>query len=173
MLASLALVAALWTGDVPITPIGAPEEEDNRPVVSHPYLYTTVEIALVLAGGTVWYLRNGTDERWSRAVEWRSWKRKLLAHDVTFDTDHFNTNSVGHPLGGTAYYQIARGNGLGPGAAFLSSVLASTFWEYFVEIPEHPSLNDLILTPIGGAVIGEASYQLGRYFARSGTGVAR
>ena len=28
--------------------------------------------------------------------------------------------------------------------------LASTFWEYFVEIPENPSLNDMILTPDGG-----------------------
>ena len=93
----------------------------------------------------------------------------MTAEDVVFDGDHFNTNAVGHPLGGTAYYQIARGNGLGPGASFIASVLGSTFWEYFVEIPEHPSLNDMILTPAGGAVIGETTYQLGRYLARSGS----
>src|SRR5688572_11509389 len=170
MLAWLALVAGLWSGDgdAPITPIGAPSAV-SQPTVSHPYLFTTLEIALVLAGGTVWYFRNGVDERWSRGIEWRAWKRKMTAEDIVFDGDHYNTNAVGHPLGGTAYYQIARGNGLGPGVSFIASFLGSTFWEYFVEIPEHPSLNDLILTPAGGAVIGEATYQLGRYLARSGT----
>jgi len=80
----------------------------------------------------------------------------VALHEITFDGDHFNTNAAGHPLDGTAYYQIARGNGLGPGASFVSSFLASMFWEYFVEIPENPSLNDLILTPTAGAIIGEA-----------------
>jgi hypothetical protein len=171
MLGWLALVATLWTAqaDAPVAPIGVPAEE--RPSVRHPYLYTALETALVLAGGTVWYLRNGTDERWERATEWRTWRRKMMGDDVVFDPDRFNTNAIGHPLGGLAYYQIARGNGLGPGASFVSSMLASIFWEYFIELPEHPSLNDLILTPGGGAVIGEASYQLGRYLANSGTGI--
>jgi hypothetical protein len=146
---------------------------EERPVASHPYLFTALETALVLAGGTVWYFRNGVDERWDRATEWRAWRRKMMGEDIVFDPDHFNTNAVGHPVGGVAYYQIARGNGLGPGASFVSSFLASMFWEYFVEIPEHPSLNDLILTPGGGAVIGEATYQLGRYFANSGTSLGR
>ncbi len=129
MLAWLALVATLWSvdGDATVHPIGTPSDE--RPVVSHPYLLTTIETALVIAGGTVWYLRNGTDERWGRAISWRAWKRKMMGEDVTFDPDHFNTNAVGHPLGGVAYYQIARGNGLGPGAAFVSTFIASMFWE--------------------------------------------
>jgi hypothetical protein len=55
----------------------------------------------------------------------------------------------------------------------VSSFLASIFWEYFIEIPEHPSLNDIIMTPIGGAVLGEAGFQLGRYFAKSGSGTMR
>ena len=130
-------------------PIAAPSAV-SEPAVSHPYLFTAIEIALVLAGGTIWYFRNGVDERWSRGTEWRAWKRKMTAEDIVFDGDHYNTNAVGHPLGGTAYYQIARGNGLGPGASFIASFLGSTFWEYFVEIPEHPSLNDLILTRPAG-----------------------
>ena len=125
MLAWLALVAALWSGDgdaaiAPLTPI-APPPAVSQPTVSHPYLFTTLEIALVLAGGTVWYFRNGVDERWSRGTEWRAWKRKMTAEDIVFDGDHYNTNAVGHPLGGTAYYQIARGNGLGPGASFIAA----------------------------------------------------
>lgn len=181
MFAWLAIAATLWSADLAPIPAGdaasAPSSRRTAtgdPITGHPYLYTTLEIAGVLAGGTVWYLRHGTDERWSRGLEWRTWKRKLFSmDDVDFDSDHFNTNTVGHPIGGFAYYQIARGNGLSPGASFLSAFIASTFWEYFVEIPEHPSLNDLIMTPVGGAVIGEATYQLGRYFAKSGSGTLR
>ena len=179
MLPWLPLLAALQVGPSdPITTIGAPYDDGSgiaasadRPIVSHPYLYTALETALVLVGGEVWYLRNGTgDERWGTGFAARTWKRKLQGDDIVFDGDHFKTNGIGHPLGGTAYYQIARGNGLGPGAAFISSVLASTVWEYFGEIPEHPSINDLILTPTAGSVIGETTYQLGRRLARSGYG---
>jgi hypothetical protein len=186
LLASLALVAVLWSGDgaasaappsSPLEPLVPIEPLDNgldQPVVAHPYLYTFLETALGIGAGTVWYLRHGSDERWGRAMQWQNWRRKLFTTDeVTFDGDHFNTNAVGHPFDGTVYYQIARGNGLGPAGAFLSTVLASTFWEYFVEIPENPSLNDLVITPTAGAIIGESTYRLGRYLARSGPGVAR
>jgi len=160
--------------DAPIAPIAPLNTPLDEPVVRHPYLYTTLETALAIAVGAVWYLRHGSDERWGRAMEWQSWRRKLFTTDeITFDGDHFNTNAAGHPLDGTAYYQIARGNGLGPGASFVSSFLASMFWEYFVEIPENPSLNDLILTPTAGAIIGEATYRLGRYFSQSGSGAWR
>jgi hypothetical protein len=167
----LAIVAGLWSSDGVVTPLAPPPSEPAKAALRSPYLRTTLETALILVGGTVWYLRDADQEKWSRGLEWRSWRRKLFsADDIVFDADHFNTNAAAHPIAGAAYYQIARGNGLGPGAAFISSFLASTFWEYFVEIPEHPSLNDLIMTPVGGSVIGEATYQLGRYLARSGTG---
>lgn len=192
MLAWLGVFAALWSVDVggdpnavwpplprelpgaDISPLPTALPTDEfPPIVRHPVLYTTLETALALAGGTVWYLRHGTDESWREAFDLRTWKRKLNGEDVDFDGDHFNTNAAGHPISGSGYYQIARGNGLGPGAAFVTSALASTFWEYFVELPEHPSINDLIMTPVGGAVIGEATYRLGRYLAVSGSGSVR
>ncbi len=84
---------------------------------------------------------------------------------MVFDDNRFSTNGIVHPVAGAIYYQIARGNGLGPGASFASSFLASAVWEYFTEFREKPSINDLILTPMGGAVIGEATYRVGRMFA--------
>lgn len=182
MLAYVAAVAAVLSVDVAATPV-APVETPapiipldptiEAPIVSHPYLHTALETALVIAGGTVWYLRHGSDERWGRAMQWQSWRRRMLTFDeITFDADHFNTNAAGHPFDGTVFYQIARGNGFGPGGSFIWAVIASTFWEYFVEIPENPSINDMILTPGAGAIIGEATYRLGRYLAQSGTGPA-
>ena len=181
MLASLALVATLLSGDVfaapapPTKPIEPLDDNGlDQPVVAHPYINTVWQTALAIGVGAVWYLRHGTDERWGRAMEWRSWRRRMLTtDDITFDSDHFNTNAVGHPFDGTVYYQIARGNGLGPAGAFVSSVVASTFWEYLVEIPENPSLNDLLITPLSGAIIGESTYRLGRYLAQSGAGPSR
>jgi hypothetical protein len=169
------MVAAVLAGDAGASPgsVIVPLDDDSRPVVSRPYLYTTLELGAVLLGGTIWYLRHGTDGSWGHGFELHTWKRKILGEDVDFDTDHYNTNAIGHPMDGTVFYHIARGNGFGPGASFITSAFASTFWEYFVELPEHPSLNDMILTPVGGAVIGEATYQLGRYLAVSGTGFAR
>jgi len=178
VLAWLGVVAALWSGDaggvgspvVPLSPLGDAPTDEFKPRVEQPYLYTALETAALIGGGTVWYLRHGfTNENWGSAFTWRTWKGKLTGENVYFDGDHFNTNAAGHPLDGWAFYQIARGNGLGPGGAFISAALASTFWEYFVELPEHPSINDMILTPVGGAVIGEATYRLGRYLAVSGS----
>jgi len=112
LLASLALVAVLWSGDgaataapvsVPIEPIEPLDNGLDQPVVAHPYLYTFLETALGIGAGTVWYLRHGSDERWGRAMQWTSWRRKLFTTDeITFDGDHFNTNAVGHPFDGTS-----------------------------------------------------------------------
>jgi len=133
LLASLALVATLLSGDVfaapapPTKPIEPLDDNGlDQPVVAHPYINTVWQTALAIGVGAVWYLRHGTDERWGRAMEWQSWRRRMLTtDDITFDSDHFNTNAVGHPFDGTVYYQIARGNGLGPAGAFVSSVVAS------------------------------------------------
>jgi hypothetical protein len=46
-------------------------------------------------------------------------------------------------------------------SVFVFSSAMSTFHEYFLEaIPEPPSIQDLIVTPIGGAIIGEVLYWL-------------
>jgi hypothetical protein len=63
------------------------------------------------------------------------------------------------------YYQIARGNGLSFPVSYAATFVSSTFWEYLVEYVEVPSVNDLIMTPVAGTVIGESSFRLGRMFA--------
>ena len=42
--------------------------------------------------------------------------------------------------------------------------MASTTWQYFIEWNEKPATNDLLVTPVAGWAIGEASYRLGQYF---------
>lgn len=57
------------------------------------------------------------------------------------------------------YYQLARTSGFGALESFLISFATSAAWE-LLEYREVFSLNDLILTPIVGYVMGEATYQI-------------
>ena len=54
------------------------------------------------------------------------------------------------------------------GECFVYGVIMSTFHEYFIEaFPEPPSIQDLVVTPVGGALIGEVTYQLQELIRRN------
>jgi hypothetical protein len=84
-----------------------------------------------------------------------------------FDADDFGTNMVGHTAAGTVYYLVARGNRVSIPEAFAWAFGASLLWEV-VEFKEAVSINDQIMTPVGGLAIGEAFTQLSSWFDRSG-----
>jgi len=93
--------------------------------------------------------RQGTNlfERWGEHVRSRP----------VWDTDEWAVNYIGHPYAGSAYYILARHNGFDWKEAGLYSAFVSTFmWEYGVELTgEVPSIQDLIVTPVGGVILGE------------------
>lgn len=78
-----------------------------------------------------------------------------------WDKDDWMINYIGHPLSGAFYYTMVRHRGLSMGQSALFSVVMSTFfWEYGIEaFAETPSIQDLIFTPLLGAVLGEVFYQ--------------
>jgi len=87
------------------------------------------------------------------------WKQNVSQKPVV-DKDDFFINYVGHPISGAAYYTIARNLGYSKFESFGYSVMMSTFfWEYGVEaLAERPSIQDLILTPVLGSLLGEMFY---------------
>jgi hypothetical protein len=89
------------------------------------------------------------------------WKDNVKDGPV-WDDDDFAINYIGHPVAGAAYYQVARNLELSPMQSFGYSVIMSTFfWEYGVEsFAETPSIQDLIITPIIGSLMGELFYRL-------------
>jgi hypothetical protein len=94
----------------------------------------------------------------------KSWKAppRFYAHTNIFasDGDPAAFNVLGHGLFGSETYIAARGWGHSPGASFLFSLVASAFWEYVIESwYQPPSAIDLLWTPVGGLIIGEARYQ--------------
>jgi hypothetical protein len=79
----------------------------------------------------------------------------------TWDDDDVFLNYVGHPYFGGVYYVTARSSGYNQWNSFVYSFLMSTFyWEYGIEsFAEVPSIQDLIVTPVGGWIYGEWAYQ--------------
>ena len=78
------------------------------------------------------------------------------------DEDEFVINYIGHPVSGAIYYSMARNDGLDPFQSFMFSFIMSSFvWECGYEaFAEIPSIQDLISTPIVGALMGEYMYYL-------------
>jgi hypothetical protein len=73
----------------------------------------------------------------------------------TFDDDSWWVNYLAHPYVGAMYYIRARERGFGPWSSFAYSALASAAYEFGVEaFFERPSIQDLIVTPVGGALLG-------------------
>jgi hypothetical protein len=161
---SMEAVPVVPLSPIPAAPIEVPESIQSR--AAHPYLRTAFEEFLIIGVGSIWYWRHPAKNSWDLHFDWTDWRAKMLGtRMIVFDDDLFATNGLAHPFAGAIYYQVARGNGLSPLASLVASFLTSTAWEYLAEWDEKPSTNDLIFTPAGGAVLGEATYRLGRMFA--------
>ena len=87
-----------------------------------------------------------------------------------WDQDDWALNYVGHPYAGSIYYNCVRAQGGTVFGSFMFGLFASTMWEYFVEaVAERPSTQDLIVTPVTGAILGELTHQLTTAMKKNGT----
>lgn len=84
------------------------------------------------------------------------YKNNIKAGPV-IDKDRFVFNYILHPYAGAVYYNAARGAGCNWWQSFIYCVFVSNvLWEYGIEaFNEKPSLQDLIITPCVGSLIGE------------------
>src|SRR5689334_3079962 len=90
-------------------------------------------------GDTIWH--NLTDSQW------------------VVDSDQFSVNQFLHPYSGSIYYGLARSAGLTFWESFLYSAAGSFLWEIGGETTQ-PSINDMIMTPIGGTFLGEPLFRM-------------
>ncbi len=127
-------------------------------------LRASLELLLLLGGGTAWYW---IDDR--NVLDWDSpsARERFTGRAWALDNNGFPMNFVLHPLAGSAYYGIARANQLGVAEAAAYSLLTSFVWEYAIEFKEKISINDSLVTPGGGIVLGEFFHKLGWYLNTS------
>ena len=97
---------------------------------------------------------------------------KLTLKAWSFDASAFETNFLAHPIAGTFYYTTARSNRSGPFESLGWASVAALTWE-LAEFPENVSFNDLIVTPVAGASIGESVVQLSQWLDRKPRSLAR
>ncbi len=99
----------------------------------------------------------------------KRWWRNVHLGPV-WDGDNVIFNYVLHPYAGAAYYMGARSNGFNVWGSFLYSFCISTFfWEYgFEAFNEIPSIQDLIITPVVGTILGEGFYVAKRQIVNNG-----
>ena len=115
-----------------------------------------------------YYVQNRDYARISRHV-----LEDHFTHKPVFDNDSFSGNQFSHPYHGSMSYNTARYEGLSYGVSLLYPILGSATWEWMCET-NPPSVNDLLSTGVGGAVLGEVAHRTSDiFFDNSSTGLDR
>lgn len=83
------------------------------------------------------------------------------------DHDKLYINYVLHPYWGATYYTRGRERGLDQTSSFIYSALMSAMYEFGVEcFFEKPSIQDLIVTPVAGSLIGAFIFEPWREYIK-------
>jgi hypothetical protein len=94
------------------------------------------------------------DSEEKKDYSFSKWRENVSS--PVWDDDKWGINYVLHPYWGGAYYIRARERGLGRAQSFWYSALLSTLYEYGAEALFEPvSIQDLLVTPIVGSLVGE------------------
>ena len=124
---------------------------------------------LILTGATatVLYLLPTSSTGWDKGDDttlFEKWKNNVKSGPV-WDQDSAMYNYVGHMYAGGAYYILARNANYSPLESFWYTFVISTFfWEYGIEsFAETPSMQDIVITPVFGSILGEGFYALQNY----------
>ncbi|MGE5787747.1 MAG: DUF3943 domain-containing protein [Myxococcales bacterium] len=88
-----------------------------------------------------------------------------------FDNDRIIFNYIMHPIGGSELYMTARNRDLTWWQSLAYAAAISTTFEFFIESAyERASWQDLWITPVSGAVLGELRWQVKRSLEDPTTG---
>ncbi len=125
------------------------------------YLIPALEISSFL-----WLLN-----RYDRAVygndvygtNWNTGWQHVVHGPWKLDTDPFAMNMIMHPYVGSLYFGFARSTGLDYWESLGYTLAASFVWETYGETGP-PSINDQIMTGIGGSFLGETLFRMSSYF---------
>jgi hypothetical protein len=119
--------------------------------------------AMSLTTSVFYWVKNSFPEDKDFRLDFRSqFSRVLLLEGWRFDSNEFSINWT-HTLSGAIYYQFGRSNGMPWGASWLMAMAGSTWWEVVGETKEVISINDQIMSGLGGFALGEPWYRIGHF----------
>jgi hypothetical protein len=96
---------------------------------------------------------SGWTSEQKRSFNFNKWMEKVS--ETEFDEDDWYLNYLVHPYWGATYYIRARERGFNKFHSFLYSAFLSTLYECGAEaFFEPPSIQDLIITPTAGSLLG-------------------
>ena len=137
---------------------------DQHPREDQAWLWYQTKVTFGLALGVLGVIALLPEHisKWDKSNirPFREWWQNVKSGPVR-DTDEWYINYIGHPYFGGVYYVAARSSGYNQWNSFIYSFLMSTFvYEYGVEaMCEVPSIQDIIITPVGGWLYGELAYR--------------
>ncbi len=155
----------------PVLVLSSPEQDHPNPPADGRFGLgrAALELGAVYTLGAVWYEAtvdlNRLDFDFDRTVS-SQWDRLIGGRGYRFD-DNDRTTNIAHAFVGRTYHGLARTNHATMLQAFLFDLTASSIWESVFENREVFSINDTIVTSVGGVSLGESAFQLGELFARS------
>lgn len=140
--------------------LSIPEQSDAEGLKQDTKLFLIYQVAVV----GVLYLMPESVSKWKPENKqgniFRKWDDNV--NNLRRDHDDWEVNYIGHPYFGAVYYVRARYRGYSREQSLGYAAAMSTIYEYGIEALFEPaSLQDLIFTPIGGAVMGEY-FMIGR-----------
>jgi Domain of unknown function (DUF3943) len=142
--------------------LGVGRDMQAGPTRSPPaYWRAVLEMFGVLSIGVAQYWLNAGANR--RDWDYPHFSDRFDPSAIRFDNNTHLTNNIMHPLAGSAYYGLARANGLNVPASAAYLVASSTVWEWALEWREKVSINDMMATSFGGIAAGEFLVHLAAY----------
>lgn len=147
------------------------ERNENRN-----FLRASLEVATFLGIGKGLYMlgHDSMQEDWdfdnSSVSDFK--KRIFSRSQLKFDDNAVSMN-WGHAYAGVLYYSSARNNGFKSYESLMVSLASSSIWEYLGEYKEVVSINDQVITGLGGAIIGETLFQISNMLKRRDSTTAK
>ena len=119
-----------------------------------------VMLTSTVSGHIYLFCRTYNVQNWPAKFKWQNVEHTFTKPPI-WDDDHWSFNYVVHPYMGSLTFLATRNRGGSIVESFFQSAFHSAFYEYFVVSSlQRPSANDMIVTPIGGLLIGEAVFRI-------------
>ena len=138
---SLALSLGLSSATAAQTPPLAPPSATfayTTPAEKH-YGRALLEVSVVLGVGFMFYVTApDTTHDYDVTYSWPIFRAKLTGQALRLDLNHLGTNFVGHPIGGSSYYLMARANRLAIPEAAAIAFGGSLVWELLTSCGQSP-----------------------------------